>query len=344
MPFAYWLRRHSLEVQFWGYETGNIVASITGAGGLRAFADSFVEAHRSTGYAPVAIALWLAREHPETFATARRHGDRGDRLPARLGGRPAIRPARGRRGQRPRGAAGAVAARLRDRPQRQSLHGRGLRLRRRILPAARRRPLPAAAEARGPGAELRRPLARRRRGDGARGRPVRRRPARHRAQRRHLPLGRLRRRRRPAHLPGRLLRRRRRARRRTGHRSAAACCRGCSRRAAGSPASSPAASTRRSAWAVRSLVHPGLFWVPQRTRETPPFRTSMLARLPWRVVTGALALATGTAAGACFALANLLWAIGDVAIGALDASPELGDRAAHRTAPGLISRGSCGSP
>ena len=48
----------------------------------------------------------------------------------------------------------------------------------------------------------------------------------------------------------------------------------------------------------------------------------MLARLPWRVVTGALALATGTAAGACFALANLLWALGDVAIGALDAPPE----------------------
>ena len=69
MLLAHWLRRHSLEVQFWGYETGNVIASITGAGGLRAFADSFVEAHRSTGFAPVGIALWLAREHPETFAT-----------------------------------------------------------------------------------------------------------------------------------------------------------------------------------------------------------------------------------------------------------------------------------
>ena len=48
----------------------------------------------------------------------------------------------------------------------------------------------------------------------------------------------------------------------------------------------------------------------------------MLARLPWRVVTGSLALATGTAAGVCFAFANLLWAVGDVAIGALDPPPE----------------------
>ena len=110
----------------------------------------------------------------------------------------------------------------------------------------------------------------------------------------------------------------------------------------------PPASTRPSSWAIRSLVHPGLFWVPQRTKASRPFRTSMLARLPWRVVAGALALATGTAAGACFALANLLWAVGDVAIGALDRS-----RAAPRNrrprpriepAPGLISRGSCGCP
>ena len=32
MLLAHWLRRHSLEVQFWGYETGNVIASITGAG------------------------------------------------------------------------------------------------------------------------------------------------------------------------------------------------------------------------------------------------------------------------------------------------------------------------
>ena len=64
-----WLRRHSLEVQFWGYETGNIIASITGAGGMRAFFDSLAEAGRSNGYAPAALGLWLARTHPETFAT-----------------------------------------------------------------------------------------------------------------------------------------------------------------------------------------------------------------------------------------------------------------------------------
>ena len=76
------------------------------------------------------------------------------------------------------------------------------------------------------------------------------------------------------------------------------------------------------AWAIRVLVHPGLFWIPEATKRSRPFRTSMLARLPWRAITGGLALATGTAAGACFALANLLWALGDVAIGALDTVPE----------------------
>jgi hypothetical protein len=63
------LRRHGLEVQFWGYETGNIAASITGAGGPRAFLDSLLEAHRSIGLHPGAMPLRLARQHPETFAT-----------------------------------------------------------------------------------------------------------------------------------------------------------------------------------------------------------------------------------------------------------------------------------
>ena len=54
-------------------------------------------------------------------------------------------------------------------------------------------------------------------------------------------------------------------------------------------------------------------------KRRQPFLTSMLARLPWRVITGSLALATGTAAGAAFAIANLLWAVGDMAIGSLDA-------------------------
>ena len=73
-------------------------------------------------------------------------------------------------------------------------------------------------------------------------------------------------------------------------------------------------------WCVSWLVHPGLFWVPESVKQRQPFHTSMLARLPWRVVTGALALATGTAAGFTFAIANLLWAVGDVAIGSLDAN------------------------
>ena len=70
---------------------------------------------------------------------------------------------------------------------------------------------------------------------------------------------------------------------------------------------------------IRWLVHPGLFWIPESVKRGQPFLTSMLARLPWRVITGSLALATGTAAGAAFAIANVLWAVGDLAIGSLDA-------------------------
>ena len=38
MAIAPWMKRNSLEIQFWGYEIGNIIASLTGAGGIRAFA------------------------------------------------------------------------------------------------------------------------------------------------------------------------------------------------------------------------------------------------------------------------------------------------------------------
>ena len=44
----------------------------------------------------------------------------------------------------------------------------------------------------------------------------------------------------------------------------------------------------------------------------------MWARLPWRVLTAAAALATGTEQGVTFATANLCWSLGDVAIGSLD--------------------------
>ena len=65
MAIAPWMKRNSLEVQFWGYEIGNIIASLTGAGGIRAFAESLADAYRAGGASPVAVALWLAREHPE---------------------------------------------------------------------------------------------------------------------------------------------------------------------------------------------------------------------------------------------------------------------------------------
>ena len=90
MALAHWLRRHSLEVQFWGYEIGNIVASITGAGGLRAFADSFVEAHRSTGFAPVAAGALAGPRASGDLRHGRGDGDRG-RSPSRSARRSARR-------------------------------------------------------------------------------------------------------------------------------------------------------------------------------------------------------------------------------------------------------------
>jgi hypothetical protein len=79
---------------------------------------------------------------------------------------------------------------------------------------------------------------------------------------------------------------------------------------------------RPLAAATRWIAVPALFWIPAHVIATRPFLTSMLARLPWRVLTATLCLASGTAAGISFAIANLLWAIGDVAIGALDFQPE----------------------
>ncbi len=65
-------------------------------------------------------------------------------------------------------------------------------------------------------------------------------------------------------------------------------------------------------------VKPAIVWVPRRIRAQKPFATSMWARLPWRLVSGALAFAALTPQGFAFGLANGCWAIGDVAIGSLD--------------------------
>lgn len=72
---------------------------------------------------------------------------------------------------------------------------------------------------------------------------------------------------------------------------------------------------------VSICVLPAIFWVEPSVRKDYPFWTSMLARLPWRFAAGALALATGTEAGRWFAVANALWAMGDIAIGVLDGAP-----------------------
>ena len=69
---------------------------------------------------------------------------------------------------------------------------------------------------------------------------------------------------------------------------------------------------------LAKLALPAVFWVTAETKANAPFLTSMWTRLPWRLLTASAALATGTSVGVLFGIANVFWAIGDVAIGSLD--------------------------
>ena len=66
------------------------------------------------------------------------------------------------------------------------------------------------------------------------------------------------------------------------------------------------------------LALPAVFWITAETKANAPFLTSMWTRLPWRLLTSSAALMTGTSAGVLFGIANVFWAVGDVAIGSLD--------------------------
>lgn len=89
---------------------------------------------------------------------------------------------------------------------------------------------------------------------------------------------------------------------------------------------------------VSTCVLPAIFWVGPSVKANFPFLTSMLARLPWRLAAGVLALATGTEAGRWFAVANLLWALGDVAIGLLDGRAERAPEAGSSGSAGSVQR------
>lgn len=69
---------------------------------------------------------------------------------------------------------------------------------------------------------------------------------------------------------------------------------------------------------VNIVVLPSLLWIPASIKTGAPFLTSMWARLPWRLLTAIAALATGSVEGITFAAANLFWAVGDISIGSLD--------------------------
>jgi len=75
-------------------------------------------------------------------------------------------------------------------------------------------------------------------------------------------------------------------------------------------------------WVIANLANrlfnPSIFWVTKKDKQNQPFYTSMMARLPWRVATAIAALSIGNPAALVFALANVCWAIGDIAIGSID--------------------------
>ena len=176
MSRAYWLRRHSLEVQFWGYETGNIVASITGAGGLRAFADSFAEA--------AALDRLRARRHSRSGwrAAIPRPSPRSGSWRSWSSPSRSARRSAGDFGPRAADAVNALAV-----PLALALLGFAVVRNANLFTVAAcafvvgscllrgAGHFPLLLKLGGPGADLRRPLARRRRGDGARRRAVRRR-------------------------------------------------------------------------------------------------------------------------------------------------------------------------
>lgn len=313
-----WMKRHSFEVQFWGYETGNVIASITGAGGIGAFFDSLMDAYRSGGRSPAAAILWLARETPEVFATLgviaivviawplgnavrRRFGataaDAVNALavPLALGllGYALIREANMFTVAACSFVVGSCllrgAAHL---PLLLKLGGLALSVGGAALAGAG--VMVMAARSVGPGgAALAFSVATFLSGVFVTG------------------AGFL------TYQGGCYAME---AARGTGARDAQGGVLARLLSSTGALATWMARNVDPVVqWCVEWLVHPGLFWIPRGVKERQPFMTSMLARLPWRVITGSLALATGTAIGAAFAVANVLWAIGDVAIGSLDA-------------------------
>lgn len=313
---AGFLRRNSFEVQFWGYEIGNVIASVTGAGGVGAFLLDLHEAWQRSGMSVLGAALWLARHFPETFATL------GVILLVVLA-HPVAKLA-GRAG----GPAASDAVNVCVVPLALALLGYAVTHSASFFTVAACSFVAGSSLLRGAGefplflklgglllslgglalgAAGLGILTSGTFGDGAvaialgcttaltglyvagaglltysggiglcREAPGMQCPRR--VVRLVLPNGPI----------GRLL---------------------------GRHVDAPVTGL------VRSCVLPSLFWLEPATREGYPFWTSMLARLPWRFVAAGLALATGTEAGMWFAIANALWAIGDVAIGVLDGAP-----------------------
>ena len=314
-----WIKRHSLEIQFWGYETGNIIASITGAGGMKAFFESLADAYRTGGASPAAAILWLARETPEVFATLgviaivviawplgnavrRRFGPMAAdainalAVPLALGllGYALVRNANLFTVAACAFVVGSCLLRgAAHFPLLLKLGGLALSLGGLALAAAGVMVL--AVQLFGPGGTgLALSAATFLSGVFVAGAGLLTYQGGCFAVDAAREAG-------DADNP------------RSGILAALLATSGALASAMARHVDPPVR------WCIRWLVHPGLFWIPEGVKQRQPFLTSMLARLPWRVITGSLALATGTAAGMAFAIANLLWAVGDMAIGSLDA-------------------------
>lgn len=63
------IKRHNMELQFWGYEGGNVVATVAGAGGFQAFRDKIDTVLADEGVTVVQKVGALSVEYPDAFVT-----------------------------------------------------------------------------------------------------------------------------------------------------------------------------------------------------------------------------------------------------------------------------------
>lgn len=71
-------------------------------------------------------------------------------------------------------------------------------------------------------------------------------------------------------------------------------------------------------WFAKRIATPAVFWLPNSVKKNQPLFTSMWARLPWRIALALAVTATAVPGAKALVLASLCWVIGDIAFGAMD--------------------------